>query len=306
MVNNTVRGNMMLSQIITELLNPDIDIAVILRKVKILAYQLKLDELKDWVEQELNGYNDRNNVPRYRRYQAVNKGCFIDSHGAQINNILIPLSNLPDKVREVYKDIVFKESIATLENFVRSTSETPIVVEWSADALRLLYDKVYVDFNCISARQIVSRAQLIEVVNAVRNKLLTFLLELQTTLYAPFKFQENINDISLEQARQVFMTVVIGNENYVSTGNMQSVNILKNDLQNLLDYLRKLGMLEKELEELKIALQQDGIPVKENGFGNSVKRWVGTVCGKVANATITISIEQIVKAISLYYGWIEK
>lgn len=290
----------MISKIINEILDPSVEITVILRKVKVLAYQLDLDELKEWVEHELNGYKDRDSVPDYRRYQATNIGNFVGAYGSQFNNIPIPLSNLPERIQEVYKNVIFRESIATIEKLSCSKEDSSMAVEWAADALRYLENKVYLDYICISARQVVGHGQLTEVLNAVRNRLLTFLLELDKQISEESTSVNQLKPISSEQARQVFNTFIIGNGNNV---NSQVVNIMMNDINSLLDYVRGLGVSETELQELQNAISADGMPTKEEGFGSNIKKWLGVICSKTIDVTANISIEQIIKAIVAYYGW---
>lgn len=56
--------------VIQDLIDKTIDnsepVANLLRRAKILAYKLKSDDLASWVEKELNGYKNKDEVPEYR------------------------------------------------------------------------------------------------------------------------------------------------------------------------------------------------------------------------------------------------
>ena len=63
-----------IDNITQDLVNPDIKLENSLRKTLILAYQIKNDTLKSWVESELNGYSNSDNVPDYRRVHVQLRG----------------------------------------------------------------------------------------------------------------------------------------------------------------------------------------------------------------------------------------
>lgn len=49
-----------------ELMNPDFDLMISLRKAHIIASKLKLKEFDCWIQTELNGYMEKDNIPDYR------------------------------------------------------------------------------------------------------------------------------------------------------------------------------------------------------------------------------------------------
>ena len=56
----------LISEIIDLLSSSDRDVATALMKTKVLLFQLGEKELLEWVNSELNGYPDRDNLPNYR------------------------------------------------------------------------------------------------------------------------------------------------------------------------------------------------------------------------------------------------
>lgn len=59
-----------MSKIVIELqqeaLKSDFDIMSLLRKAYLVAKKLKLQEFKEWINNELNGYGDKDEIPKYR------------------------------------------------------------------------------------------------------------------------------------------------------------------------------------------------------------------------------------------------
>ena len=58
------------SKIIKELANSSIDTATALKRLKILLLNLNKPELNNWVNSELNGYKNADDVPEYRRFRG--------------------------------------------------------------------------------------------------------------------------------------------------------------------------------------------------------------------------------------------
>jgi hypothetical protein len=65
-------------------------ITTLLRKCLILASQLKNERLKAGANQELNGYDDPETVPEYRKMPAQAKDNFSGGFGAYIGDRNIP------------------------------------------------------------------------------------------------------------------------------------------------------------------------------------------------------------------------
>lgn len=49
-----------------ELMNPDFDLMISLRKAHVIASKLKLKEFDHWIQAELNGYTEKDSIPDYR------------------------------------------------------------------------------------------------------------------------------------------------------------------------------------------------------------------------------------------------
>ncbi len=74
-------------------------ISVLLRKCLVLAHRLKNDRLKTWAENELNGYQDLDLLPDYRKTPAPAKGLFLGGFGAAIGDQPLPSMVLDEEHR---------------------------------------------------------------------------------------------------------------------------------------------------------------------------------------------------------------
>ncbi len=55
----------LLDEIIAHAVDSKEPVSVLLRKYLVLAYQLKNDRLKAWIEKELDGYQPADDIPEY-------------------------------------------------------------------------------------------------------------------------------------------------------------------------------------------------------------------------------------------------
>ena len=96
-----------------------IDLSIILSKDKILAYKLKNKEFKDWVENELNGYDDGDLLPEYRKLYVIAQGTFWNGRW-QGNNQIITVSIIPEEFQHVFNERYMFQGIKELESLLES------------------------------------------------------------------------------------------------------------------------------------------------------------------------------------------
>ena len=87
----------LLKDIRNAVLDTDAPIANVVRKCAVLGTQLKNNDLRDWALQELNGYDNENDVPEYRKIMAPLQGNFAGPFGTGYTNITVPAMNLPQE-----------------------------------------------------------------------------------------------------------------------------------------------------------------------------------------------------------------
>ena len=80
----------LVAQLQKEVVDSGVPISDILRKAKILASQLKNKEFKRWIDAELKGYDNTDNLPDYRKFTPINLGTFTGSFGKVVNNVGTP------------------------------------------------------------------------------------------------------------------------------------------------------------------------------------------------------------------------
>ena len=105
----------LLDEIRSDLVNESASLSNTLRKAKILASAIGLPEFSEWVEFELNGYEEREKVPDYRQIMPNNLGTFVGHFQSMMRNVTIPTSHLPTSIRGFAENLIFFEGVGELE-----------------------------------------------------------------------------------------------------------------------------------------------------------------------------------------------
>src|SRR2546423_1803721 len=197
-----------------------VPLSTALRKAKVLAYRLKNQEFKDWVEHELNGYYGEDVLlPQYRRIPTQSFGSFINL-GWQGKALAIPTSVLPHEIAETIDKINLKQGIKEIESQIETLDNTKhdtLRYQWPAELLPYLNGTVYQYMNCYEAWSVITKGHLVEILDTTRNKLLTFILELADRYpeVAREDFDNAGRKIPDEQIQRVFNYYILGGKHNI-------------------------------------------------------------------------------------------
>lgn len=193
--------------------------SVVLRNCLVLAYELKNQRLKKWVNEELDGYAESDLVPEYRHIRITAKGTFLGSFGAQINDQPLPSSTLKVEHRGWATNAILKEPIAAYE-FVTDVNAT-LSIEWPPD-LTAKYQKSFIDGYILNrAWQDIPAPAVIALVDTVRNRVLRFALEIKEELGMA---GEDISAVSSDKIEQTVNIIIYGGNNMIA-GKMDSSQV---------------------------------------------------------------------------------
>lgn len=299
----------LINELQEDILNQSNDLSSILRKAKVLAYKLKNEEMKAWVNNELNGYSDRKELPDYRRFSAVNRGNFYDSFGRQLKNAPITLMNIPEKVRQRLDKFDLYHGVKSLESAIES-GENTFKYPWSPEIIALFSDKFYVDFACGEAWKAVNVELYEQVLDNIRTRLLDFILELQEKCPDIQDSNDNIPKIPENEVSTIFHTYIFGGQCSIASSfdNCQIVqqHVQKNDLPSLLKYLEEIGIPSSEIKNVEVAIKNDNYGEEKKGIGSNVQTWISNFSQKLFSGALgkatDISLDLIMKAVLAYYG----
>lgn len=302
----------LLREIQNAAVDADTSVAVVLRKCKILAARLKHEPFKIWVEKELNGYPKDEDVPAYRILENLqSRGNFSGYGGSGMRAASIPPACVPEKFRQSVTKYTFRAGVALYESLL-SDNEENLQVPWSADLVAHISGNIYRYMNCMSAWMVIPRGAVVGMLDTVRNKVLSFALELETE--AP-DAGEGTTGTALVPDRvigHVFNNYILGGSNTIAAGSSHFTqntisSVRTGDLQSLRAHLAEAGVSSEDVSELEEAIVSDGRPQDPSKLGPSTSGWIGKMVSKAAtgawDVTAAVGADLLTKAILLYYGY---
>ena len=296
-------------QLIKQATDESVSLTVLLRNAMVLAYDLENDKLKTWVQLELDGYPDNSDaIPPYRKLPAHSTGNFLGYCHSQLRNAPIPTINLPDLLKEYATNITLPGGIHSLEAIL-SSDTGPVRFPWPADVLAAYGSEMYENYTCADASRLVSRSQVAQILDTVRNRLRTFLLEIEQ-ISPDIKNGDDVAAISPETVAQLFNVTIMGDSNVLAMGQTveQHANqsIQQGDAAALREGLRNLGVPDNEIDQLEEAIEKDGTPSNAQGLGTHVRIWLGKATEKIASGAwevgSNLAISTLPKLILSYFG----
>jgi len=292
----------MIKNLIKDLAYDSITLSQGLTRAKLLQSKLKINELKNWLSNELGGYSDDKDVPDYRIFHVKIVGHFIDNFGREWRNAPLMLDELGKSFDINFYEHTEKGGIKGIEDAVSQASgESTLMIPFGQSMvsnLADLYRKNDQRTHLISAGKIVLPSQYRNILDQTKQRLLDILLELQD------KFPTMDDDFTptqetQEKARNIVNYYVYGGSNntnlgvgdsVVQTGNKQTIKV---DLKEFSDQLKKLNVPTEDLDSIKeiIELKEP----KENKLSKAMK-WIGQLSKKMITKGIELKLPEIIEA----------
>ncbi len=200
------------SNIIKQLANDEISIAVAFNRLLIIASDIGNEELVKWVKYELNGYPDDVNIPEYRECKC---DCF--TYTGIIGNLKI--ENAPI----ILQDIFAENDYATLikikvKNGISSMPQEDMYKDCTHLA-RLVYDKRKI--QCFSIRQPIPHHLYKNICGQIKTILIEIMLKLEKEYGNLDSLDIDTSSKSKEEKESINNTIInyIYNDNSVTIGN---------------------------------------------------------------------------------------
>ena len=274
-----------------------------LRKCLILAFDLKNEKLKEWVERELNGFKDED-VPDYRKVMLHSTGNFTGPMGAWLPQRPLPIGVIDKKHRNMLTSKLV-QPIAAYEMPAQKNGEARI--NWPPDLIAHYQAKFIDGFALSQAWQEVPSSLMIGLCDEVRNRLLRFALEIREEL-------GNVDDkpsaVPAEKVEAAVVNYIYGGMNVIGGAvkdfrQIGNVLVSRGDFNGLKSALKTLEVPDAEIALLKQAIDADSVNTKE-GLGQRTKQWLQNIGSKLGHAGIKIGTsvaQEVVKEwLFQYYG----
>lgn len=296
----------LIDEIIEELSKDNVNLTNALIKAQILASTLDGEELAEWVESELTGYKEGSTLPSYRVLGMSYRGTI--SNGYQTaKDFRLPTGGIPKDKRDKILNKNVVQSIAVIEKWVADETRDPAL------EVTMAIDPAFYGFfvKGLTAGfhpQVVhghfGAGALTQLLTEVRSRLLGFILKLKKEL--PVTSTKDLAEQSKTvDVAGIFHNTVLGDGAVVNiaigtNNSVTSETNIHNDLNGLLEALRKLNIPEADIAELKQAIKEDGQldEASATDLGPKVKGWIGGMFTKAGTALSEITTKTIAGVIT--------
>ncbi|NQD42797.1 AbiTii domain-containing protein [Glutamicibacter halophytocola] len=294
-----------LSQLIDLAPDDSGSITSILLRLKIVASRIKATEIVQWVNKELEGYSNDDELPKYRAHRSFPARGLWANPVRTLDNAELSTMGLEDRVREALFGTSFRQPVKELEKF--SEGEGAARISWDPQDITIYLSQVQMKMEymeLISAATHIPVGTFQGIISNIRSKVIDLALELESI--DPELGETSIGTDMEEKVNQVvqnFTFNVYGTGNNIGAGKefTQNLTVKVNDVSSLITAAGKLGLTEEELQELQDAILDE--PQKQ---GTKVTRFIERVKTGVVGLGLNVSAEvaasQITQLINAYYG----
>ena len=265
-----------LEKLIEELQNSEVELASLLFRVQDVTHGYHSPELDDWIGQEITGYRDAVRVPEYRQFLSENWGEFTGPgpDGVTYTTLRIQTDDLPEQVRQFAEALTMGETMATLEAHGAEDDKKP----WPVDIVTAAQESTAREgLTLVSAYQLIPAHVYTDIREKARYTLYQFLLDLKHS--GPTAQESN----QPEAVGQLVNYHIYGDGNVVSTSRdggrvhqQVTTNIVQNDIESLVAYLKEQGIGDDDLDRLREIVSSEPIP-QDGSYGPRLDGWVKDV-----------------------------
>lgn len=201
------------SKILKELVNEEISLNIALKRLIVLAADMNDNDLKEWAEKEINGYNTDDEVPEYRK---------ICSHSFYYNGFTsnLQVTNVPLDIRYLNEDTLkmieyheLREPLLSLEKYVKEFKDgfnldlTMLAPEVLKNSGRRL--------QCISIYQKFNVSQIEKVLQTLSSKIMNIFIKLDKEFGCLDNLDigcEKQQKKKLNETKQVIQQIIFGDK----------------------------------------------------------------------------------------------
>jgi hypothetical protein len=200
-----------------DIIDPETNLHSIILKTKVLAYRLKNEDLKNWVKSEVDGYNEKHEIPDYRVIRdAVIRGTFFNGFYKHSNSD-IGITTIPQKLREGARDIYIYQSVAALEEMAKKEQFwSPFSYEWVQ--LYNIHNAEKLNnggYQLIEAYRPILGVWIAQLIGTARSRLQDFILEIDN-----LDWDVSLENPPFDQVNKIFNFTI---NNHVGVNNMSSI-----------------------------------------------------------------------------------
>ncbi|MEN9358727.1 MAG: hypothetical protein RL095_262 [Verrucomicrobiota bacterium] len=212
------RQSTLLQQIQTAAVDPKIDISSLLRLCLILAYKLNHDKFKDWVNSELDGYRDKENIPEYRKFRTLVLGHFIGRFQS-LKDVQLPELNVPEDLRDIFFCCDLGEGISEIDNLIKSCKAGVVNTAIPQDFINLIEDNFYNNMKLVGVKKLIPESRLVKIIDTIKTKIILFTLEIESQCSDFEMIKTNTSQMNI--VNHIYKTVIMGDVENMAAGSKE-------------------------------------------------------------------------------------
>jgi hypothetical protein len=278
----------LLDGIIEAATDEKVPIGTLLRKCLVLEQTFKNEKFRVWLNKELDGYDNEDELPPYRVFGAISYGHFIGSFGRQLSNQPLSLHVLERKDYERMSRCPLPQPASSYEE--RPNKDEDAQLPWDP-ALTTKYQTKFFqggDMVLNRAWQLIPGSVLVGLLENVRNRVLRFALDLKSELGPDSPTVEKIPSATIE--RSVVNHIYGGNiliaSNAENISQLAHTTISAGDDAALIQALRHLGVTDEGIKALEADMK-----VEKDSVGPRIKKWLGNIASYLGKEGAKTGVE---------------
>jgi hypothetical protein len=284
----------LLKQMQDDATDHEIPLATLLRKALILARRLDYAPVGEWAQRELEGYPDEVDLPPYRAY----RGCHVVGDlngfgGGRITSRPLQSSVVAEEHRRGLFGFEFRDGVPAYEAMVDAGEN--VSFPWDMDVVAHYQSSFIQGWGLASARRVLSGGEIRQLLDAIRTRLLSFTLEIESANPDAGEAAGGEEPVPLQEVNSAFAVHVMGDHNIINAAGGDAVQTISFD-DGRWDELRRtlagLGVPDQEISALRAALEEDAARALPTGtMGPSTAGWYERLNTAVTKGAISLASE---------------
>ncbi len=184
----------------------------------------------------------------------------------------------------------YREGVAHYEGLLRS-AESTFGVPWPANFVALYQSRLMEGYVLAEARMIIPRTTIEGLLDQVRNRILSFALEIADENPDAGEAKEGKEPpIPTPKVDQIYNTYIWGGGNVIASGNENIITDFRQSAQDwdsLEQALHRLGLGEPDISSLSEAIDKDR--EQEEVPGPAVQSWLGGITSRIAMGSLSLA-----------------
>ncbi len=304
----------LLREIQNDLARRDADAVSVLRKCKILAARLGSPELAHWVDCELKGFPDTQPVPEYRKLTITYYASFMNL-GWRRPKEPVPMQLVPEKYRDSFRLIEFREGITKAASLAREKSGARVE---RPELVPAFEGKMWPQMHCQNVWGEIPNIEFEQLLSAVKDRVLEFSLQIEAENPSAGEALPNSQPVPKDKLQPLVQNIFYGSVGNVAQNSEHFSQTTSSGFQpeelvrlveELTQHLDELGLDDREKQRVNVQIatlrnelagEPDPAIVKQAGrtIRNITEGAIGSLLATAIQPTIWLWVHQMLQNLS--------